>query len=656
VIRGRAGVQDVEDKLGESAGDRVDADAARSWRRSLRRPLKGVRHPSVVAVLVWAVVAPLAAIVPSRLGLDPFVQADAVVPLVLGGSVTALVVCLALWKGGPVVIGAAAGLFAAWTVLLLRTAWQGTPFPAGGLYGDAARLAAMATRYTVTSASSDGIVAGVPSEYPPLYPWLIGKAAVILHTEAWRLLAPAAIIAVSLSIVIGFVLWSRLTSPGAALVISALDLIAFGKPDKAYEVLALAIIVPLLLLTVGSPERRRLHWLAAGLLGGLMALTYYAYLVYAALGVLVLVWRTWRAEPDRRAYAWYLARVVAVMLVVSLWYLIPYGRAMLHGGQELGDLYPSSSISGSPLPFLAMTPLGVAQLIGLVGLLWLRRSVSWAPPLLAIVLGAYGYYLISFARYVTTGHTGLLHYVFSLVSVCLLAAAVLTACHVAPALVRRTATPFPRGTGAGAVAIALVFAGYGYWYAVMPGVAWTPGATGDDKLNVAADGASNVQAARAHDQADPDGNRPRFSGAASQVTRMSWFPVGPVQRAVENVLGAHARPRVLSYDERLFAFLPWRGYVGVERTAAGAPTRWDDRYAELTRLSRIADPAAFAQASAHTRFGPIDVFILHREGSGMVWRPQGRPTTLTFQPRQFDARDFVVSSHLPGNTVVVIRR
>jgi hypothetical protein len=36
-----------------------------------------------------------------------------------------------------------------------------------------------ATRYTVTSAGSDGVVAGVPSEYPPLYPWLIGKAAVL---------------------------------------------------------------------------------------------------------------------------------------------------------------------------------------------------------------------------------------------------------------------------------------------------------------------------------------------------------------------------------------------------------------------------------------------------------------------------------------------
>ncbi|HZE30769.1 MAG TPA: hypothetical protein VE198_04945, partial [Actinoallomurus sp.] len=231
-----------------------------------------------------------------------------------------------------------------------------------------------------------------------------------------------------------------------------------------------------------------------------------------------------------------------------------------------------------------------------------------------------------------------------------------TAFDVAPALARRAATPFPRGAAAATIAIVLVFAGYTYWHAVMPGVLWTPGSTGEAKLNVAADGASNIQAARAHDQAEPYGNRPRFSGSASQVVRTPWFPAGPVQRAVESVLGKYARPRTLSYDEQLFAFLPWRGYIGVERSASGGPVRWDDRYAELTRLSEITDPAMFAQASAHTRFGPIDVFVLHGEKPDLVWRPLGLPTTLRFQPGQFDSRDFVVVDHLPGSTVVAIRR
>jgi hypothetical protein len=635
--------------------DRAVADKRGRW-WSWRLPRSVLGHPSVVAVVAWLVTVVPAAAVPSVAHVNPFRQTGADVPLAVGGLIVAVIAGLAVWRRSPVVTGVAAGAFASWTALVLRTSWHGTPFPAGGLYGDAGRLAAMATRYTVTSASSDGIVAGVPSEYPPLYPWLIGRTAMILNVDAWRLLAPAAVLAVSASVVAGFVLWSRLASPGAALVISALGLVAFGKPDKAYEVLALAVVIPLLLLTVGSPPRGRPHWLLAGLVGGVMALTYYAYLIYAALGILALAWLTWRAEADRRAYVWYLGRVAAVMLVVSSWYLLPYAGAMLRGGQQVADMYESSAVSGSPLPFLAMTPLGLAQLVGVAGLLWLRRSVWWSPPLLALVLGAYGYYVISFARYVTTRHTGLLHYVFPLISGCLLGAAVLTAVHVAPALARRAATPFPRGSGVAVGAIVLVFAGYTYWHDNMPGTLWRPGPTGQSTLDVASGDLSNLQAVRAHGQPFPDGGRPRFSAAAGPAGRMVWFPVEPVRRAVEGVLGGGVRPRTLSYDERLFAFLPWRGYIGVDRGSAFGPARWDDRYAELTRISKITGPAAFAQASAHTAFGPIDVFVLRRDATDLVWRPTGTTTELRFQLRQFDPGSFIVVNDLPENTVVAIRR
>jgi hypothetical protein len=283
--------------------------------------------------------------------------------------------------------------------------------------------------------------------------------------------------------------------------------------------------------------------------------------------------------------------------------------------------------------------------------------VWWAPPLLAIVLGAYAYYLISFARFVTSGHTGLLHYVFPLISTCLLAAAVLTAVHAGPALVRRVGMPFPGGSGAAIVAIVLVFAGYTYWQHNMPVTLWTPGPTGVAAPGLTTGNLQNRQAVRAHDQPFPDGTRPRFSAAAAAGgDSPPWFPVGPIQRAVEGALGKGARPRTLSYDQQLFAFLPWRGYVAVDRGSASGPSRWDDRYAELTRLSGITDPAAFAQASAHTRFGPIDVFVLRRDNADLVWRPGGVATSARFQPRQFDPASFAVVDDLPANAVVMIRR
>jgi hypothetical protein len=83
----------------------------------------------------------------------------------------------------------------------MRIALHGSPF--GFIDGDTVRLSAMAERYTTTWRSADGIVSALPSEYPPLYPWLIGHISVLLHVPAWRLLAPAGEITSSATIVAG---------------------------------------------------------------------------------------------------------------------------------------------------------------------------------------------------------------------------------------------------------------------------------------------------------------------------------------------------------------------------------------------------------------------------------------------------------------------
>ena len=62
----------------------------------------------------------------------------------------------------------------------LAISYTGTPFGDSGLRGDAARLAAMATRYSTTWAPVDGFVPSVPSEYPPLFPWLLGRISNVL--------------------------------------------------------------------------------------------------------------------------------------------------------------------------------------------------------------------------------------------------------------------------------------------------------------------------------------------------------------------------------------------------------------------------------------------------------------------------------------------
>jgi hypothetical protein len=152
----------------------------------------------------------------------------------------------------------------------------------------------------------------------------------------------------------------------------------------------------------------------------------------------------------------------------------------------------------------------------------------------------------------------------------------------------------------------------------------------------------------------PDGT---YSPAAPASIRGAWFPIDPIENDVASVLGKSARPVTLSSSEHLFAFVNWPGYIGVDRTAAGIDTDWPARYAALSKLSGVTDPAAFAAASAQTAFGPVDVFILQRTSpTSWTWQPQDAPgPAISFTPAQFSPNAFTVFN-LPGNYVLAVRQ
>lgn len=606
----------------------------------------------MVALLFWATGSAVAIALPILVDVNPFLLRDGTLPLAVGG-LCLLALCGVAWRRGATeVSGAAAGLLAAYTVLVLTTSLHGTPFGFEGVYGDTGRLSALVVRYSVSWAGSDGIVAGVPSDYPPLFAYLTGKAAMLLDVPAWRMLKPAEIFTISASIVAGFALWSRITVPPAALAISALGLIAFGIANKPYEAIALAVFVPWVLLTVARPERGRLRWPLAGTIGGLLVLTYYPYVLFASLGIAALVWLHWRTEEDPRAYLRYLAKITGIIALLSAWFFVPYLAAMLTGGQLVSDMFQAAEITWNPFPFLEMSPLGLTQLAGLAGLLRYRRTAWWATPLLALVAGAYAYYAIGLLRWVATAHTGLLHYTMPLIKVCLVAAAVLTVARAAPAVQRWPALAFPPGTAAVAIGVVLAYTGFTYWTSWMPANQWN----GTDDGGVAVNqSATNWFPMHAHAQAYPDGRRPRFVSFAEVSGHWGWFPVTPIADEVAKVRPRDRRPRTLSYDEQLFAFLPWKGYLGVDRNASAGPSRWPDRHAELDRIAQISDPAEFARESANTRFGPIDVFVLRKGDRYLEWKGLRVPNTIRFERAQFDPSVFEVLD-LPESTTIAIRR
>jgi hypothetical protein len=609
-------------------------------------------NPSLAAFVIWVVCLPVA-FVAARLGTaDPFLLRVAMVPVVVLIAGVIVVGIASLRLPADLASGIGAGLLGGWVAYTLRVALHGTPFGFDGMSGDAGRMAAMANRYASTLHSADGIVPSVPSHYPPLFPWLVGRTSALVHVPAWRLLGPWEAITLSFAVVAGYLLW-RLLLPGPlALAVSLPLLLCFSLPEKAYEVLALEMFIPWAIATFGDPPRGRLHWLPAGVIGGLGILLNWSYTIYGALGIAALAVITWRASADRARYVRHVVLTVVVAAVVASWYWVPYlGWGFLHDSKQVDDLFQGGGIQNSPLPFLSPSALGVVELIGAIGLLWLWGRVWWARPLLLLTASAYAYWLLGLASFSLSGHTLLLQDTPRMIGPILAAAGVLTITHTAPRVVRRIRVrTVPAGLPALALCLLAVWTAFGAWYGWMPG-----GPTAPSGLYQPAVSTVWNETTSAFATALPNGS---YSPAAPVKIHNAWFPTDPIKNDVASVLGANAAPVTLSAMEQLFAYVNWPGYIPVSMGAAGTNTDWPTRFGALHKLSTITDPAAFATASAHTPFGPVDVFVLKSAGPALwTWRPiDANYQTLRFTPAQFSPQAFTVFTGLPGNYVLVVRQ
>jgi len=590
-------------------------------------------------VATWLIATPVAVLVPRLIDFSPFTVRGGFVPIAAGAVLLAAMTAVAWWpRAGERVVAMAAALFAAWVALALQVALNGTPFGFSGMGGDMGRMAATVNRYTVAPWPTDTFVEGLPPEYPPLYPWLISRAALVAGEPAWRVLPVAEIVLTSFAVLAGYLMWRRLIPGGAALA-CGVGLLVFGYPQKAFAIVALFVFVPWLIATFTDPPRGRLHWLPAGLIGGLIVLTYHGWFPFGAFGVLAILVAAWRRADDRGRYLRHVLGVAAVAFVVASPYVVPFGYALLtRDSQPLGDLYQTSELLDNALPFLTPTLLGALQLVGLAGLVWYRQRTWWAWPLLYLVAGSYVFWALMGLRYVLTEHTLLIHYVPRLTGVALATAGVLTLVFAAPALARRLGVTAPYRFGAAALVVAMAWIGTVYWQD------WRPRQT----LGEAGDVIRPADySTLAHLDALPDCSYPRYK---PPDLGSGCLPVDRIMDAVESTRGEGARPVTLSFTEKLFAFQPLRGYAGVDRTSAGSLVNWDDRLAELTRLAAISDPREFATESANTRFGPIDAFVLARSGDDL------EALGLRFHESQFDPATWRIVDDLDEPFVVAVRR
>ncbi|MQA98583.1 MAG: hypothetical protein GEV11_29830 [Streptosporangiales bacterium] len=623
-----------------------------------------VRRPALalLACVVWAAGTAVALFLVARADMDPFHLRGQLAPMIGGAAVLGLVLTAALtldagrrrfarlgatvdWLGGyaEVVCAVAASLFAAWIALLLAAALNGTPHGFDGLRGDTVRIAALALRMAESPVSRDAITGTVPSEYPLLYPLLIGWASDLTGSPVWMLMGRAEIIGTSFAVVAGYLIWRRLVPPLPALTIASAVVAVFALVDtpmahKPYETITLALLAPWVIATFCDPPRGRLSWWASGLIGGLMVAMYQGFLIHSVFAlVALLVWSIRRAA-DRRAAVLRYAGVAVVAFAVSAFYTVPFLWASLtgDGGQRVSDLYVSGRLLQSWVPFWEMTPIGLLQLLGLIAVVVYFRSTWWAGPLAFLVAGAYLYRLLGATSFLLTGHTMFAHRAMDVVELALATAGVLAVARFGPHVATRLfGTPIASRPSGVALVVALV--GFIGWASL--GIMPSSPASGPRGYDLAF---------RAHVERLPDGTAPRYA-----PVERSPFPSAAIISAIRSRLGERANPVTLSYSERLYAYAPFPAYLPQNRTSANTLIRWDDRLGELRRLARVPGPAAFAVRSQATAFGGIDVFIL-QEDRGRWWFTHGEEFGVGFRPGLFDSPAFEVI-RLPNSTVVAMR-
>ena len=580
---------------------------------------------TAVAVGVWLVGTLVVFDLPHHLGRNPAsIEGHALALAGLFVGLAVVVACgAALRRRRALVSAVLVGVVATWLVFVQRAALYGTPFTFGLLDGDSGRLTGMATYYSQTWSSSDVFNVGAPNQYPPLFPWLVGRLSDLTGRDAWRLMAPVSVVLFSGSVVVSFALWRRMTSGPVAAMISIAVLAGYTSTGKSFVVLAVAIFIPLALLVVGDAEAGRLHWAAAGLLAGVVVLLYYGVIVFAAPSLAALIFIRMRSSSSRRHEVAYLLKVSATAFVVASWYVMPVVWAALTTGESEQDqsLITAGLIDPLP-PFRAVSPLTALQFVGFCGVLALWRKRWWSASLAPFVGGLVVFWGVAQVGLAATGNTLLLQYVPRVLGPVLAASGVLV-CHEVVQLAsgRFPADELRRG-------VLVVAASLSIWllvpigWLVMPSLDW-------NKEN---------NATLAHLAAAPDG---RSSAFAPAELATNGFPL----RRISAMVRAGARPIVLSATQALHVFLPWPSYLQLEPGMSSSSSR----EAEIVRLAHTLDPTAFAELSASLQHGSIDVFVLRDEGEQWMWRD------VAFVPRQFGTDEFVLSHDAPSGLVIAVR-
>jgi len=368
---------------------------------------QATRHPvDAWLVGIGAVVGTVAivAVAPTAVNGDPTVEVVTQVLLALAVGFGILVLGLHF---SPTTTGFLlalfTGLFLCSGAAILLNANSFAPL---GAVADQSYRTAYLTKFAHHWGLVDYGYKDLPSFYPPLFFWVLGRLGALLGIAPWKMLKVGLLASAFLVPVAGWLLWRPITGPRRAAAVVIVSSLAFQDWYNPHLWLAIAVFVPWWLWYVlGAGRARRLtrgEIVVGVVLGAAVALTYWYVLLIGLvqLAVLLALRRVARAHGRELEPHW--LRDVGVVLggivVVTAVYWLPLAISVLttSGAQPMQNRYFTGEEVSLPNAFLAFDLRGYVLLAGLVWLAAtaLRRPLSMH--LLGLVGAAYVVYLIGY--------------------------------------------------------------------------------------------------------------------------------------------------------------------------------------------------------------------------------------------------------------------
>jgi len=262
--------------------------------------------------------------------------------------------------------------------------------PLWGLQGDEITIAAMYNTFAHTSLMSDFSYHSLAPFYPPLWFWLFAVIGRVLNYNG-VLIAKLASGFFFLLFPIGLYYFQKYLSQAEPLenksasnmlaVLAPLLILTILDKDlligKPYEVVTAALSIfwyIQLYLTISRQQLNNKKILLYGLIAGLIAMTYYLWLVFAALALLLL--GLIEVKEARLRYFWSLIKTMLVALLVSAPFILPLAINYFKFGIESWQTsFFTPNGLNLWLPMFQLTSLNsLILLFGLVVLIYYRQQ------------------------------------------------------------------------------------------------------------------------------------------------------------------------------------------------------------------------------------------------------------------------------------------